>query len=73
MAHGFLELHLGLQNTHQLQYRLYRYSGPGEFELVITNTSISLLEAAAEQVTIYVRAASELFQRIYIEQHLEEA
>jgi hypothetical protein len=71
MAHGFLSLTTDRSGNHQFEFLRYERDGEGQFSLLSGKTEIPRLRDAAEHITVYVRNAVKLFEKIYKEQKLE--
>jgi hypothetical protein len=72
MAHGHLSLTTDKKNNHEYEFRMYRGTQKGEFELLIIKTNTTRLKAAVQVIDDYVQRAHDLFRRIYTEKGLEK-
>ena len=72
MAHGFMMLNIGLENSHEFEIQLYQRTDSENFNLITIKTSIPRMKAASDQITEYCSHAMRLFSRIYLEKRLED-
>ena len=72
MAHGFMSLTTDRSNNHEFEFRMYRGTEKGRFELLIINTNTKRLKEAVQVIDDYVQRAVALFRRIYFEQRIED-
>jgi len=72
MAHGFMSLVTDKANNHEFEFRMYRGTEKGKFELLIIKTNTARLKAAVQVIDDYVQRAVALFRRIYFEQRIED-
>jgi hypothetical protein len=72
MAHGFLMLTTDKKGKHKFDMRLYQRKSADTFSLREIETDIARLRATAEHIVQYVTRAVRLFERIYLEQKLEQ-
>jgi hypothetical protein len=72
MAHGFLSLHTDPLDNHQFEMHLYQREDKDNFVLATATTTLPQLKSGADDISEYVTRAVGVFQRIYLEQKLEE-
>lgn len=72
MAHGFLMLTTDKKGQHKFDMKLYQRESKETFNLIEVETNIARLRASADHIVDYVKRAVMLFQRIYLEQKLEQ-
>lgn len=72
MAHGYIALTTDKADNHEFEMRMYRRTAKDEFEEIIIKTTIPHMKAAADDITEYVRRATGLFHKIYLEKRLQE-
>lgn len=72
MAHGFLMLAMDKSGNHEFELRMYQRELGSDFKLIKKKTNITVLRIQAREITRYCAAAVKLFQRMYLEQRIED-
>jgi hypothetical protein len=71
MAHGFMRMDVGKENTHRFEFLRYVREGERKFELMSARTDIVRLRQAVADIGGYVNEVINMFERIYREKKLE--